>query len=368
MKGISKKNVQKRVNARTKTQRKLRKQDFDFERKFQYKKKMNEMMEELGKVNLGETVEVLAAIWGHGGQCVIDKNKEENKPFFEVHKNVQTNVLGLGFSGVCSITSDLHNMQIDNALRVNPKLINSTNLTQNMIEATKGYIEYKAEEDYPMLLEKETDEERQLYSYIMDYGKEKRRCNKVYSPLQKGDNFVPNQEKNGKVLVRIYAIQPSDSSSTSFPIDLYFDSGISLNQIRDAIISKKEEIVQKLSPSRKFEKLVINLFDSTCNYTGEDAPNVAFTDTTKQRTMKGVVKTTAKEQNLIKKQKEKELVKKLQNDINIQRELAARITSPMDISVEASPASSSTKSNKSQKSASSTKSNKSQKSASDISL
>jgi hypothetical protein len=317
------KTQRRKIIKSTQTQSRKRKEKVDS------KQSIDELVKDFEKISLGKTVHIIAAIWGHGGQCVIGKNMGDT-PFFQVRKNIQTNILGLGFSGICTMISSQMNAQIDNTLKTNPKGINTKNISKAMIEITKGYIEHRKEETNPILVAKEDYADEELYSYVMNYGKDKKRCNKIYSAYKTGDPFLPNQLRNGKLLVRIYSINLPDSLNFPLPYDLYFNDGISLNQIVDTIASEIDEIVKKMPSSNKIEKLDIHLFDSTCNYTSEITPNIPFTDTAKQRTMKGIVKTTAKEQNMVKKRKE----------------LEAKKTELMEISTDLSPLSSSKESSK----------------------
>jgi hypothetical protein len=260
---------------------------------------IDEITDKLEKINLGKNIEILAAIWSHGGQCVIGIDKE---PFFVVKPNVQTNILGLGYSGVCSISNSKTNTEIDNNLRVNPNENTTTNLTEKLLFNTKEFIKQTGTNKKslydPFVINDNEEKIEDYYSLVKNY--DSKRCNKLYAGYKPGDPlYLPGQIKNGKILLRLYAMNTTGlkySGSSKFPHDIYLDDNTSLNDIIDTIISFVYEHSKFVDNE---EKLIINLFDSTCNYTADETiPNLAFTDTKTQRQNKTVKRTNIMQERI----------------------------------------------------------------------
>jgi len=262
---------------------------------------IDEITEKLEKTHLGKTIEILAAIWAHGGQCVIGKNKDA---FFIKRQNVQTNILGLGYSGVCNISNSETFDEIDKSLRVKPSDITTTNLTEKLLFNTKNFIkqEFQTKESIydPFVLNDKEENNQEYFSLVENY--DSKRCNKLYGGYKPNDPLIiHDQIKNGKVLVRIYSMRITSmkengetSIPTSFPHDIYLNDNSTLNDVVDVIIKFVNEH-SKLIENK--EKIVIHLFDSSCNYT-EDAPNLAFTDTKKQRQNKHTKRTNVMQERI----------------------------------------------------------------------
>ena len=260
---------------------------------------MDVITEKMGKIRLGKDMEILAAVWAHGGQCVIRRPNDENA-LFKVYRNVQTNIFGLGVSGVCTISSPDLNIKIDNTLRTKPSEITTSRLTEALLEHSKKHItgnlqNSKTEKERlyaPFLNNTSFSELGDLYSFTENYGLEKPRCNKIYSGFtEKEKIFFPGHYSDGKVVLRIYSARVGNSSipvpeGVTFPYDILLESGTSLNQVIRQIILFYKKIKRDWKEEEEdedIEKLVIHLFDNSCNYTAEETPNIAFTETEKQR-------------------------------------------------------------------------------------
>lgn len=291
---------EKRIKKRTETQRRTREKVVKKKRSFD----VDDLIQQIETLHLGKNIELKAAIWGHGRQCRIG----EKDAVFKVHDNVQTNILGLGFSGVCNIGNVKLINDIDKMLKTKPGNLSSKNLSYALIKQTEVFIEHqkkleeakiKGEGSIPILWVETNNED--LFSYVENYGKDKHRCNKEYGGYKEKDPSLSDQIKNGKVLVRIYNIKIGDEV-VNVPHDLYLEDGSSLNDIISHIIDFiNKNIMEKITSKQKINNLIIDLFDSTCNYSA-DTPNIAFTETVKQRNKKGIVRTTAtKRVNIMRK-------------------------------------------------------------------
>jgi hypothetical protein len=239
---------------------------------------------------------ITCAIWGHGALV------EPQTPFINNYSNangkVTLNVLGLGVSGVCSV-STLYTMPdgtpvnlIDEQLKQNIPLSHEYLTKTNNATVSSMYSSKILK--HPAIIT-QLNSKDDIYSYVKNFGNTQRqRTDKIYSgeTTDLWIRFIP-ASAHGPV-VRVYNITFIDPKhnqviSIQKPIhDLSLANGSRIGNVLDHIVEYVKTQTPLLdlrryiiSPTIKVD-IDIDVFDTTCNYTVKP-PTMAYLENRKIR-------------------------------------------------------------------------------------
>jgi hypothetical protein len=232
---------------------------------------MDKLDKLFNKIHLGDEIIVKAAIWGHGAET-------DHTQLFTPIPNLQLNIQGLAESGKCNIATEQVVSQIDHFLK-----------TKSDWPLSNKALESKYKELLPTVIPTTTLNGKLLpqvnFGYVENYGNssEKPRGDKKYSGeynIYDGALLAVGVPIQGPLL-RIYELIKDGINILPHPIDIQLLNGVSLTEIPIYI----KEMVRSYPGIniRNIHKIIINLFDYSCNFT-EDTPTVgAITKPKKQK-------------------------------------------------------------------------------------
>jgi len=218
------------------------------------------------------TIRVIAAVWAHAG--IIPINAIDNQATYTPPKKTNLNLVAFKPHGLCSWGSTEWRSKIDagiTELVTRDGGINDIKDFNKKLTAIHNYGATFANSEEA----KVTKLGRSLYGLSTDYGKNKSKGNKFYTPMN--DALVDTSHYN-KVFVRLYAVESENDNiqinfrssagdhtqevNASLPIasDITFD----YPTVRlDEIVKRISDEVRTFIPGRK--DVVVNLIDNNCN-------------------------------------------------------------------------------------------------------